>query len=193
VLKALDDFWQEQFPNTLPMADNLKELWVDRWVRFHSLPESKRYAQTPEEQAIILERHNTVIEDLNVSRSSLFLVTSQWTATSKPDVNREELNTLDPNAVLWKTLPLHELAHDDDLMFLHLFVSSWEWRKGVIDSILALVADDKLGNSMIISIVDQWLYHPYDGGADVILKSTSDRDKLKQKYFMWLSKHPLGY
>jgi hypothetical protein len=193
VLKELDHFWQQKFPDIPPLAYDLKRLCADRWVRFHSLPDSKRYAETPEEHKIILERHTTVIEDLNISRSSLFLVTSQWGDSATPDEDRDELSALDPGAVLWRTLPLHELTNNSDVLFLHLFVSSWAWHKSVFDSILALVADDKLRNIMIISSADDWIYHPYDGGADVILKSITDRDTLKQKYFAWLSKHPLGY
>ncbi|MEU8403165.1 hypothetical protein AB0C28_49000 [Nonomuraea sp. NPDC048892] len=36
------------------------------------------------------------------------------------------------------------------------------------------------------------LYHPYDGGADVILTNTQERDTLKAAHTDWLSKHPSG-
>jgi hypothetical protein len=193
VLEALDNFWHQHFPETWPIAYELKRVYPDRWVRFHSLPKSKRYAETPEEQAIILERHNTVIDNLNISRSNLYLITSQWGDSATPDNDRDELNILDPNAIGWKSLPLHELRKDDYQVFLHLSVSKWEWLTGIFDSILPLVADDKIANVMIVNVVEQWVYHPYDGGADVILKSTIERDKVKQKYFAWLSSHPLGY
>jgi hypothetical protein len=134
-----------------------------------------------------------VLDDLNISGSSLYLVTSQWGDTATPEQDRDELNTLDLNAVFWKSLPLHELTNDDDQVYLHLSVSLWQWCKGVFDAILTLVADNKLANLMIINVADKWVYHPYDGGADVILTSTKERDKLKQKYFMWLSNHPSGY
>ncbi len=38
----------------------------------------------------------------------------------------------------------------------------------------------------------RWLYHPYDGGADVIAPSSVERDKLKSKFAAWLSDHPQG-
>jgi hypothetical protein len=193
MLEKLDNFWREQFRDISPIAYELKRLCSDRWVRFHSLPESKRYAETPEEHRVILERYNAVIEGLNVSGSNLFLITSQWGDSDAPDKDRNELNILDPDALFWRSLPLHELTKSDDQIFLHLFVSLREWRKGIFDSILGLVADDKLASIMIVNILDKWVYYPYDGGADIILKSTLDRDNLKQKYFMWLSNHPLGY
>ncbi|WP_443333951.1 DUF3885 domain-containing protein [Streptomyces sp. CB02056] len=36
------------------------------------------------------------------------------------------------------------------------------------------------------------LYHPYDGGADVYLASTEERDRLKERHAGWLSGHPNG-
>jgi hypothetical protein len=192
-MKDLENFWNKELSNVWPIAHELKRVYAERWVRFHSLPESKRYAETLEERAIILERHNTVLNDLNRSDSSLYLVTSQWGDTATPEQDRDELNTLDPGAVFWKSLPLHELTNDDDQVFLHLSVSLWQWRKGVFDAILTLVADNRLANLMIIYVADKWVYHPYDGGADVILMSTEERDKLKEKYFRWLSNHPSGY
>lgn len=193
ITEKLENFWNQTLPDVWPIAHELKRVCPERWVRFHSLPESKRYAETPEERQIILERHNLVLDDLNVSHSSLYLVTLQWGDTDTPDQNRDELNTLDPNAILWKSLPLHELTKDDYQVYLHLSVSLWEWQRNVFDVILTLVADNKIANVMIVNTTDQWFYHPYDGGADVILKSTEERDKLKEKYFMWLSNHPSGY
>ncbi len=37
-----------------------------------------------------------------------------------------------------------------------------------------------------------WLYHPYDGGADVIARSSLERDGLAARYGSWLSDHPQG-
>ncbi|MFJ9779385.1 hypothetical protein ACIRSS_07365 [Amycolatopsis sp. NPDC101161] len=40
----LSPLWQRQWPECRPFADELKLAYRDRWVRFHSLPESQRYA-----------------------------------------------------------------------------------------------------------------------------------------------------
>jgi hypothetical protein len=39
---------------------------------------------------------------------------------------------------------------------------------------------------------DDWLYHPYDGGADVIAASSDARDVLRTRFAAWLSSHPSG-
>ncbi|MEU6409518.1 hypothetical protein [Microbispora sp. NPDC046933] len=38
----------------------------------------------------------------------------------------------------------------------------------------------------------RWLYHPYDGGADVIGPTRAARDALKGRHRDWLSAHSLG-
>jgi len=50
-----------------------------------------------------------------------------------------------------------------------------------------------LGNVLIISVEDKFVFHPYDGGADIILPSTETRDSLKRVHSGWLSMHPNGY
>ena len=56
--------WEENWPGGHPVADELKYRFPDRWVRFHSLPESKRYPDTPAEYDELLHRHNTVLAEL---------------------------------------------------------------------------------------------------------------------------------
>ncbi|MFD9737584.1 hypothetical protein [Umezawaea sp. NPDC059074] len=46
---------------------------------------------------------------------------------------------------------------------------------------------------MLITDADlQRTYHPYDGGADVILSTNSERDQLRSRHSDWLSAHPSG-
>jgi hypothetical protein len=193
MVEDLENFWQRALPNVGPVAHELKRVYPERWVRFHSLPESKRYAETSAEQTLILERHNTVLADLNVSGSSLYLVTSQWSDFAALLSDRGELATLDPHAVFWKSVPVQGMAQDDYRVFLQLFVSEWNWLEGILDTILIKVANDELANVMIVNVENKWVYHPYDGGADIILASTKERTILRERYKLWLSVHPSGY
>ncbi len=139
---------------------------------------------------MILERHNTVLSELNLSQSEpLFLLSSEWTWNTPKLLERtqENLLELDAKAMYWQSIRV------DEEMYQHLFVSIWIWRETVFDPILRLTANDKLANVMIVDCASKWLYHPYDGGADVILASTDERNILRDKYKMWLSNHPSGY
>jgi len=57
-------FWRAKYPEAYPIGYELKWLYSDRWFRIHSLPESKRYAETEEEYQIIFNRQNELITDL---------------------------------------------------------------------------------------------------------------------------------
>lgn len=65
-------------------------------------------------------------------------------------------------------------------------------RGGRAYSTIWVVADDELGNVIISPMDLRWFYHPYDGGADVILPSTADRDRLRDRHRDWLSSQPSG-
>ncbi|MFD0539351.1 hypothetical protein ACFQY7_42060 [Actinomadura luteofluorescens] len=52
------------------------------------------------------------------------------------------------------------------------------------------MADDELGHVIISPLDLRWLYHPYDGGADVIAPSVRERDGLKSRHADWLPTPP---
>ena len=45
----------------------LRGVVPERWVRFHSLPESKRYAESEDEEAEVLRRHLTLLDELTLA------------------------------------------------------------------------------------------------------------------------------
>lgn len=55
----LTELWQRRWADCPPVAHQLRGPYREVWVRFHSLPESKRYAQDDHEYAIVLDRYNT--------------------------------------------------------------------------------------------------------------------------------------
>jgi hypothetical protein len=60
----LTGLWQERWPRCPPVGYKLRGPYQDVWVRFHSLPESKRYPEDENEYAVVLERYNTVLDEL---------------------------------------------------------------------------------------------------------------------------------
>ena len=64
VLSRLRDRKRTECP---PFARRLPGHHPDRRVRFHGLPESKRHPDGEAEYAIVLDRHHTVLSDLNPS------------------------------------------------------------------------------------------------------------------------------
>jgi hypothetical protein len=76
--------WDLRFPGCEPVAHRLKFLFPNRWVRLHSLPRSKRYAEGEEEFAILLARHNRVLGELLGEGRSVILLTTGYSDTPSP-------------------------------------------------------------------------------------------------------------
>ncbi len=80
----------------------------------------------------------------------------------------------------------------DDESWVHLWAGEIAWNPGCLDALLRLVADERAGDVLIAPRDFAWLYHPYDGGGDVVATSTAQRDALRERYAEWLSARPDG-
>jgi hypothetical protein len=76
--------------------------------------------------------------------------------------------------------------------WMHLYASETPWTQGCLDPLLRHVADDVIDNVLVCDVDLSWLYHPYDGGMDVVLPTTADRHALRSRHQHWLSAHPQG-
>jgi len=185
--------WHVRFPDTEPIAHMLKTAFPSLWVRFHSLPGSKRYPQDRNEYATVLTRLNCILGELVGPESEVVLLTTEYAGDAAPPSARIALGTLDPEAKSWRCIPMHDLdGNFAEPSYWHVFASMWEWRPGVFDPIFRMVADDLVANLMIVDPTCRWILHPYDGGMDVILGSSAARDRLKSLHPEWLSRRADG-
>lgn len=183
--------WSNAYPDCEPKAEALRESYGDRWVRFHSLPLSKRYPKDENEYEVMLKRHNTILNELNPN-TPIFIFTSGWTDTPSP-VPRPEISGNDPDAAYWRTIDesFVESGHKRR-SYRQLFVSSRTWESGGLDKLFRAVADDEISGVIIAPEDLKWLYCPYDGGIDIILPSSQERDAIKNRHLDWLSSHKDG-
>lgn len=190
----LDD-WSVRFPGCEPVAHRLRATFPDRWVRFHSLPDSKRYPDDQDEYATVLGRQNRILDELVGGEASIMLLTTEY---SGPPGTVEispvsELRSIDRGAKPWRSVPMHDLDENFvEPIYWHVFASESAWRPGGLDPVLRLVADDVIANVMILPPSCRWLFHPYDGGMDLILETPADRDRLRSSHADWLSPWPSG-
>lgn len=70
--------WDANFSACAPIGSQLRVAFPERWVRFHYLPGSKRYADSEAEIATALLRYGAVLDDLNNRDTQSF-----W---SQPDI-----------------------------------------------------------------------------------------------------------
>ena len=168
-----------------PIAYELRDRHADRWVRFHSLPQSKRYAETEDEYDIILTRHHCVLAELGAD-DGLYVIAGYFEDAQA----RIAAAPAHRGAVAWMTIQPDERSFFAIPMTLYVSATSRE--PSALDPFLRAVADDKIAYAIIAPPDLRWLYHPYDGGADVIAPTAHDREVLKDRHADWLSAHPSG-
>ncbi|MEU2617159.1 hypothetical protein ABZ642_03190 [Streptomyces sp. NPDC007157] len=185
----LSTLWQRRYPKGPPIAHELRTAYNDRWIRFHSLPGSKRYPETEDEYAIVLHRYNTILDEL-FAGTDIYVVTVAWSWEPGGPELPPERHEAHPEGTLWTTL-----AHEDDPdlhTYTHLYADRRPWRPGTVDDILREVTDDVLSGVIITDSGLTRVHHPYDGGADVIAASSEERNQLRDSHHDWLPRNPEG-
>ncbi|MFI1759558.1 hypothetical protein [Streptomyces sp. NPDC020571] len=189
---ALAALWRARRPSGPPVAHTFRSTYADRWVRFHSLPGSKRYPESEDEYAVALHRYNTVLDELFAHRD-VYVVTSDWSwAPDGPAVFPTRQRESHPDGAHWWT----ESDEEDPDPALHTYTRFYAyrrpWRSGRVDALLRAVADEALVEVFVTDTELRRIHHPYDGGADVVLATPGERDGLRDRHVDWLSPHPSG-
>lgn len=185
------DFWTTTYPETLPIQHFFKYDYSDRWFRIHSLPHSKRYADTDEEWDILLTRHNTIITDILGDNAKVFLVTGDYNNYNEPTeahITEQEPCFLNFSFQRLGDIDLFELSseqYDKGQVYRPVFTET-VWMPHQHDNILRDIADDKI-RAFFISLDKKTIAAPYDGGVDFVLEDKETRDFYKEKYKDWLS------
>lgn len=149
----------------------------DRWVRFHSLPASQRYAETPAEYREILRRQYTLLAELmgDLPRESLIVIALDWDGR---DITSGWSRRLLPAAWPWQEVP------DEEGFSTYLWV-----QEGItapqLERLLLGIADDE-GRVVLVPPDLRWCLRPYDGGVDVVLPDAAARDALRDRHRDWL-------
>jgi len=177
--EQLSLLWDERW-GTPPVGHFVRYDHPDRWVRFHSLPGSKRYAETDSEMAEILRRHHALLDALGLS---------DWCYVIAPRVANEPADVVGrPDGWHWRTIDDRDYWEEP----ADICVSRMSYSSEAFDAMLRAVADWKIADVILGPADLRWLYHPYDGGADVIAASSDERDRLREDFADWLSSHPQG-
>jgi hypothetical protein len=180
------DYWNREYPESLPINHELKWIYSGRWFRIHSLPESKRYAHSPEEYKIIFDRQNQLIDDLIGEETEIAISFGHYRIDAT-NVNYTELNDFGEFQKV-ETINLHKERPEEyeDEMYFDIFVKIEKWKRNCRNEILKAIADDEM-RAMFVCPSKKCVIAPYDGGVDVIVASIEECEKLKSKYKDWLS------
>ncbi len=194
--KAFQAFWDKHYPDMLPINYLLKLQLKHRWLRIHSLPDAKRYAETTEEWNILLERQNTLFKNLMESNKQILIVSGIYSNTEKA-FDKAIFNDLP----YFKTLNFKDLAPidmhkistdwaDEGVKFTPCFVAE-NYAPNGFDTILKSIANDEWRLFFLIPD-NKRIIAPYDGGVDIIFENESALSFYKIKYKDWLSKREDG-
>jgi hypothetical protein len=169
-------FWDKNYPETPPINYLFKHNLKNRWLRIHSLPASKRYADTKGEWDILLHRQNTIISDLITENSGIKVV-----------VNFIEIDNYLFKSFNFINIGVFKDRENETVFQSFLFETSWQ--TNTLNPLLIMVAQEEM-RAFIIG--DDCLIAPYDGGVDLILKDGYTKGLLKEKYKNWLSEREDG-
>jgi hypothetical protein len=179
-------YWHLNYPESFPTNYELKWIYEDRWIRIHSLPDSKRYADTEAEYDTIFERQNQLINDLIGEGSEIIITFGLYTGDISINNYKKLTDFGEFNKV--QTIDLKKERpeeHEDDLL-LDIYIKIENWRSNSKNDILRAIADDEI-RAMFICPSKNCIVAPYDGGVDIIVDSSKKRDELKVQYRDWLS------
>jgi hypothetical protein len=170
-------YWAAHYGDAPPLSYHLKHNFSKRWLRLHSLPDSKRYADTPDERAIVLARHNKVMDDLAGEDAEISII----------------INHIEKESHLFVSFnlePLGAISAGQGEPSLQSFIWTDTWSHGLFDVLFSLFAYDEIKGFIVVK---DYLIAPYDGGIDIIAPNAWTCWALKRKYADWLSKREDGY
>ena len=184
--------WAAWYPDAPAVGFLLREAYGDRWLRIHSLPESKRYATSGWEYAELLRRHNAVADDLLGDGTPCAVLVFEACDVKWIDELGARAGLTDGALPQITSLP-SALWNDADGVAgpVCLFGGSVTWRRGTFDGFICAVADDRVAG-LLVEFDRGRVYAPYDGGADLFFATEAERDVARERYRAWLSSHPGG-
>ena len=179
-------WWQSEIGGIAPVGHALRPKFKDNWARFHSLPESKRYAEDESEYVELLQRHQAVGDEIFSAGETIYIFRShayekKLRGKQKHQIVgrllRESVTRLPVNPGLIE-------ENDDDHYCVRALVT--KWKPDFFSSLIYQIADFKESGVTIVSPATKAIFCPYDGGMDIFTYSQK-HTALEAKFSTWLS------
>jgi hypothetical protein len=186
--------WSLTYNKSLPISNLFKIDFKEKWFRIHSLPKSKRYAESDEDWNILLTRQNEIINELFSDNEKVFIVTGEYNWGERTKFITDEEDVFKTyNFLRLDNIALFEINSDDydeDDIYRPAFAET-TWCLNKHNNLLKAIANDET-RAFFVSFDKNIIVAPYDGGLDLILKDTQTKDNYKEKYKEWLSEREDG-
>ena len=193
--EAFHELWAINYPKAPPLSYLMRQLYPERWLRVHSLPEARRYPETEADWRLLLERHFTVLREVFGDLADAVLVSSYYTVATEPEHEQFLRENTVLNQLDFKFLSALKLGKtiqepDDNLTYWPVITNS-KLTIFFIEQLFRAIAMDEC-RAFIIHKENGIVVAPYDGGIDIFLPDSPTRDFYRQRYQDWLSPYPSG-
>lgn len=168
--------WRSFYGVAWPVAHLLRKTHPTRWLRFHALPDSQRYAQNEREMQEILRRSDLLATEILGCESACLFFFPDY-ATEKIEIPRGHF--------------FGRYDSDDIRIDLRCAAAKWELKR--YEVVLRAVANDEVRATSWMSIETGEIFAPYDGGFDLFLATAQRHETLRTRHKEWLSKHAQGF
>ena len=167
--------WSRWYGDSPIVGHLFRERHRNSWFRVHSLPDSKRYAESDAERQLLLARHNELATNV-LGLTSQVMVYWYW-----------------PEEPLMLNGQLIATVQEDEETTYSVFAASIGcWCPNTHDQLLIKIADDETSQVLFLNSETGNIYDPYDGGADVYIQSGRLRSAYKKQYSKWKSTDASG-
>jgi hypothetical protein len=180
-LTTFEQDWRRFHGDSVPLSFALRDA-NKPWVRFHSLPQSKRYADTPQERDILLRRANAVAVTV-LGNDPTWLV--QLGPVGESEAGWTE-GALKPRRE-FALQPAGEYAFDELVWPAYAALSAFAL--GTFNTLIDDVANERAFRTLWMSAANGRIFAPYDGGMDVFMESDAAIAALKARFRDWLPLH----
>jgi hypothetical protein len=188
--------WTRHYPGVEPVGYELRNAGAQHWVRFHSLPNSKRYPDKEADWRELLARQNELAAAVLGEGQGCWLVQSHWELPPGVtdiafDGENNPFRAAADYGLKTAIVTLREPGTEFEQRW-EAFAGLTTWSAGRFDPLLCEIADERAAPTLWFSNETGSVFAPYDGGIDLFLPDEKTVRELAEQHPDWLSDHPLG-
>ncbi len=179
-VNVFEGWLREHFGATPPIGYCLRTDHRQRWLRIHSLPDAKRYAENELERSEVRRRAWVAAAEVLPTGAVCWLV-----VTGPPHENApRELRLPSAPAMLFERVkpydhPLLKDALEEERVVA--YATQTTWPPADFDRLIGAIANDEL-RVVWFSPASAEVFAPYDGGIDLILESRTRMEALRRSF-----------
>jgi hypothetical protein len=187
--KEFVETWANWHPLVPPLGYLLKNHYRERWIRIHSLPSGKRFAQTIQERMELIRRQGCAASQIFQPSESCMLVLASSTGKTLNKSLRSLKFELAPH---WSHYYQDKDDFKEEVENVDFYISHNKWEIDKFKDLIFSIGDDEMDPLIFVNPKNGEIYGPYSGGADLIFSTPKERDKVKLLLEDIVSTHPCG-